>query len=69
MSRFRPATRQQEFYTTEQAAEMLGIDPEALRARARRAARREGGATVARLGPVTAVKFGRNWRFLVVIAE
>jgi hypothetical protein len=60
----------QEYLTTEQAAVMLGVGLEALRARARRAARREGRSTVARLGGgVTAVKFGRSWRFRLVLVE
>ena len=59
-----------QYLTTEQVAKMFGIDPEALRARARRAARREGRTIVARLGAgVTAVKFGPHWRFRVVVVE
>lgn len=59
-----------EYLTTEEAAVVLGLEPGALRARARRAARREGRSTVARLGGgVTAVKFGQSWRFRVVIIE
>jgi hypothetical protein len=60
----------EKYLTTEQAAVILGLDPDALRARARRAARREGRSTVARLGGgVTAVKFGQSWRFRVVLVE
>lgn len=46
------------------AAARLGLEPEALRARARRAQTVERGETIARLGAgVVAYKFGRTWRF------
>lgn len=51
------------FDTVEAAATKLGLDPKALRARCRRAARRVGDTVVANLGGgITAFKFGRNWR-------
>ncbi|HEY2407638.1 MAG TPA: hypothetical protein VGI10_16635, partial [Polyangiaceae bacterium] len=49
--------------TVESAAAKLSSAPEALRARLRRAQRREGDAVVADLGGgIRAFKFGRNWR-------
>jgi hypothetical protein len=51
------------FETIERAAARLMIDAEALRARCRRAARRQGRDVVAYLGAgVAAYKFGRSWR-------
>lgn len=53
----------QVFDTPAIAAEKLGVAPQALRARCRRAARRCGGAAVAPLGGgIVAFKFGRSWR-------
>jgi hypothetical protein len=53
----------QAFDTPAIAAEKLGVAPQALRARCRRAARRCGGAAVAPLGGgIVAFKFGRSWR-------
>src|SRR5579883_3280763 len=47
----------------DQAAARLAMTPIALRARCRRAARREGRSIVAHLGAgVVAYKFGRSWR-------
>ena len=47
----------------ESAAAKLGLSPEALRARCRRAQRLVDGAIVADLGAgIRAVKFGRTWR-------
>ena len=52
-----------EFLTTELAATRLSTTPEALRARCRRRAHREGREVVARLGAgVIAFKFGASWR-------
>ena len=56
----------QDWITTEQAAALLGLDEESLRARARRSLGLEGKLQVARLGPIIAMKFGRTWRFRVV---
>jgi hypothetical protein len=51
------------FATIQVAARRLSVDAAALRARCRRAARREGDAIVARLGGgIVAFKFGRTWR-------
>jgi len=51
------------FQTTEAAAAKLGIEPDSLRARCRRAAKDAGGASVAQLGGgIVAFKFGRRWR-------
>jgi hypothetical protein len=51
------------FDTITNAAERLGIDPEALRARCRRAARRHAGAPIVPLGGgIVAFKFGSSWR-------
>lgn len=45
------------------AAAQLGLAPDALRARCRRAARRVGDAVIAQLGGgIVAFKFGRSWR-------
>lgn len=56
--------------TIEIAAAKLDLDPQALRARCRRAARNENGETVARLGMgVVARKFGTSWRLFVPSAE
>ena len=47
----------------ETAAAKLGIDPDALRARCRRAAQRRGDAIVAHLGGgIVGFKFGSSWR-------
>jgi hypothetical protein len=49
--------------TIETAAERLDLDPNALRARCRRAARRVGDEIIAHLGGgIVAFKFGRSWR-------
>jgi hypothetical protein len=51
------------FETPETAASKLSVDPQSLRARCRRAARRCGDAAVASLGGgIVAFKFGRSWR-------
>ncbi len=51
------------FDTISEAAEKLGTDPQALRARCRRAARRHGGAATVPLGGgIIAFKFGSSWR-------
>ena len=51
------------YETIERAAERLSLDPEALRARCRRGARKEGKDIVAYLGAgIAAFKFGRSWR-------
>jgi hypothetical protein len=58
-----PSTQPAAFATIQVAAERLSVDVAALRARCRRAARREGDAIVARLGGgIVAFKFGRTWR-------
>lgn len=44
------------------AAQRLGLEETALRARCRRAAQREGDKVIARLGPCVAIKFGTSWR-------
>jgi hypothetical protein len=50
--------------TTDQAAAVLGLDAEALRARCRRMARCQDGQTVATLGAgIVALKLGTHWRF------
>jgi hypothetical protein len=50
-------------YTVEEAAPLLSLEPSALRARCRRAARRIGNEVIAHLGGgVVAFKFGRSWR-------
>jgi hypothetical protein len=52
-----------DYLPIDRAAERLALTPVALRARCRRAARREGRHLVAHLGPgVVACKFGRSWR-------
>jgi len=51
------------FYTVEAAAELLSLDPAALRARLRRAQRAEGTTVVADLGGgISGFKFGKSWR-------
>ena len=51
------------FYTVEAAADVLSLDPTALRARLRRAQRAEGGTIVADLGGgISGFKFGKSWR-------
>ena len=56
--------------TVEIAAAKLDLDPQALRARCRRAARDENGEMVARLGMgVVARKFGTSWRLFVPSAD
>ena len=53
----------QAFETIETAAVRLGLDPDALRARCRRAAEQVGDAIVAQLGGgIVAFKFGKSWR-------
>jgi hypothetical protein len=50
-------------YTVEAAAELLSLDPTALRARLRRAQRAEGAAMVAYLGGgISGFKLGKSWR-------
>ncbi len=52
-----------DYIPVEEAAARLALTPVALRARCRRAARREGRRVVAHLGAdVIAYKFGRSWR-------
>jgi len=52
-----------DYIPIEEAAARLALTPVALRARCRRAARREGRNVVAHLGAgVVAYKFGRSWR-------
>lgn len=52
-----------DYIPIERAAARLALTPVALRARCRRAARREGRNVVAHLGAgVVAHKFGRSWR-------
>jgi len=63
--RRRPTTAppRQVFETVETAAAKLGLDPDALRARCRRAAEQVGDAVVAQLGGgIVAFKFGKSWR-------
>lgn len=51
------------YYTVEAAAELLSLDPTALRARLRRAQRKEGTAVIADLGGgISGVKLGKSWR-------
>jgi DNA-directed RNA polymerase specialized sigma24 family protein len=58
-----PAVKQ-EYFTSTQAAEMLGIGPRALRARVRRAVEKAENPEVVELGGgITAIKFGVTWRF------
>jgi hypothetical protein len=60
---FHPSRAEQLYDTVEVAAVKLSSEPVALRARLRRAQRREGNAIVADLGGgIHAFKFGRNWR-------
>jgi hypothetical protein len=55
--------RAPDYVPVEEAAARLALTPMALRARCRRAARREGRRVVAHLGAdVIAYKFGRSWR-------
>jgi hypothetical protein len=50
-------------YTVEAAADLLSLDPTALRARLRRAQRAEGGTIVADLGGgISGFKLGKSWR-------
>jgi hypothetical protein len=50
-------------YTVEAAANLLSLDPTALRARLRRAQRREGTLVVADLGGgISGFKLGKSWR-------
>jgi len=57
------ADRAADYVPIEEAAARLTLTPIALRARCRRAARREGRNVVAHLGAgVVAYKFGRSWR-------
>lgn len=50
-------------YTVEAAANLLSLDPTALRARLRRAQRREGTVVVADLGGgISGFKLGKSWR-------
>jgi hypothetical protein len=52
-----------DYIPIERAAARLALTPVALRARCRRAARREGRNVVAHLGAgVVAYKLGRSWR-------
>jgi hypothetical protein len=56
--------------TVEIAGAKLDLDPQALRARCRRAARTENGQTIARLGMgVVAKKLGTSWRIFVPSAD
>jgi hypothetical protein len=56
-------SRKAQFYTVEAAADLLSLDPTALRARLRRAQRTEGTAVVADLGGgISGFKFGKSWR-------
>jgi len=57
------ATDAPAFDDIETAAAKLGVDPDALRARCRRAAQRRGDAIVAHLGGgIVGFKFGSSWR-------
>ena len=50
-------------HTIEVAADRLSLEPDALRARCRRAARKVGDEIIAHLGGgIVAFKFGRSWR-------
>ena len=50
-------------YTVEAAADLLSLDPTALRARLRRAQRAEDGTIVADLGGgISGFKLGKSWR-------
>jgi hypothetical protein len=56
--------------TIEIAGAKLDLDPQALRARCRRAAKTENGQTIARLGMgVVAKKLGTSWRIFVPSAD
>ncbi len=58
------------WYDVEFAAMLLALDPGALRARLRRAARSHNGETVAHLGMgVVGKKLGKNWRLFVPNVE
>ncbi len=60
----RPLPKQPIFDDIAVAAAKLGLEPEALRARCRRAQELERGEVIARLGAgVVAYKLGRTWRF------
>ena len=55
----RPAT----FYTVEAAADLLSLEPSALRARLRRAQRAVGNSIVTDLGGgISSFKLGKSWR-------
>lgn len=59
----RPVRAPATSYTVEAAADLLSLDPTALRARLRRAQRREGAAVVADLGGgISGFKLGKSWR-------
>jgi hypothetical protein len=50
----------------ESAAAKLDMDPDALRARCRRAAQRDGNIITAHLGAgIVAVKVGKSWRIRI----
>jgi hypothetical protein len=58
-------TARQIYDSVESASGKLGCEPTALRARLRRAQRREGNAIVADLGGgIRGFKLGRNWKLL-----
>ncbi|MBN2195025.1 MAG: hypothetical protein JW751_19565 [Polyangiaceae bacterium] len=60
----RPVPKQPIFDDIAVAVAKLGLEPEALRARCRRAQELERGEVIARLGAgVVAYKLGRTWRF------
>ena len=63
------STGPQRYLRLEEAAERLALSVQALQARCRRAAVREGGRILARLGPCVAVKLGTHWRFLFLEEE
>ncbi len=65
------AENQIRYLTTAEAAEVLGMTQPALRAAARRHARREPRGVVARLGAgIMAVRFGRRgWRFVLTVVQ
>jgi hypothetical protein len=51
------------YESIETAATKLDLEADALRARCRRAAERQGDAVIAKLGGgIVAIKFGRSWR-------
>jgi formate-dependent phosphoribosylglycinamide formyltransferase (GAR transformylase) len=51
------------YFTIEAAAERLSLQPDALRARCRRRAKRDGRRVVAELGGgIIAIKLGVSWR-------